>query len=151
MPSSLQGNLECKSNCKYVLHLEEKLQKTEIHYSNKCREFDSLKYKNSELRAKNTALREEFNMLLAKLRKEEKNAEKAAEFKSRAEELERRNRELEAELSKCNKEAGNVEDLKKELDEANSKIRKYEVRLNMDSRNSSKPTSTNAPERKVHV
>jgi hypothetical protein len=156
MADMLFGDFTCKENCKYVLYLEGKVRKAEEQHRNKCAAYDKLLYTNTDLRQKNTALRAENAELTKELNAERRNTENVSKYKSQIEELKREKNILEVDIRKYERQEELVAELRKTIEEKEktiealtSTVKKQEIRINMDSTNSSKPSSTNPPEKKI--
>ncbi len=148
MTEMLFGDIDCRKNCRYVAFYQEKADKAEERHKKKCREYDSLSYKNSDLRKQNTELKRKNDELEVRLRRAEKNAENVSKYKIRIKELEKEKRQLEAENRKYVKLEELSKKQKDEIEALTNEKKKLEIRLNMNSTNSSKPSSTDAPEHK---
>ena len=149
MAEILSGDIECRKTCKFVLYLQGKADKAEEQHRNKCDAYTKLLYKNADLRQQNTSLREENEKLLRKLKAAEKNAEDVSRYKSRIEELEKKVHDQEVDIRKYERQEETIAELRKTIEALTSTVKKQEIRINMDSTNSSKPSSTNPPEKKV--
>ena len=121
----------------------------------KCAAYDKVLYVNTDLRQTNTSLRRENAELLKELNAAYKNTEDVSKYKSQIEELKREKNYLEADIRKYERQEKLVAELRKTIEEKEktiealtSTVKKQEIRINMDSTNSSKPTSTNPPEKK---
>ncbi len=142
------GDNDCRNNCTYLAFLQEKADKADDKHKKKCNEFNKLQYQYTDLRKENSNLKKEVDALTDRLSKAEKNIEDVAEYKSKIEELERKNHDLEVDIRKYEKQKERIEEQKKTIEELTNEKKKLEIRLNMDSSNSSKPSSTNPPEKK---
>ena len=144
----VSGNYECRSSCKYVIHLSQKKKEVEEKHRKKCDAYTALTYKYADLKSENTELRGSIREFEKKLNASEKDAENVAEYKSKNEELEKQLHERDVYIRKLEKKAKLVDELKKKNEELTNIVKKQEIRINMDSSNSSKPSSTNPPEKK---
>ena len=144
----VSGNYECRFSCKYVIHLSLKKKEEEENHRKKCDAYVALTYKYADLRSENTELRGSIRELEKKLNASEKDAENVAEYKSKNAELKKKLHEQDVYIRKLEKKVELSEKYKKEIVDLTNKVKKQEIRLNMDSSNSSKPSSTNPPEKK---
>ena len=142
------GNYDCRFSCKYVLHFSQKKKEEEEKHRKKCEAYSALTYKCADLRAENSELRGRNKELEKRLNAAEKNAEKIEKYKSENEELKKENHEKDIEIRKLKKQLEQTEGYKKTIEELTNKVKKQEISLNMDSSNSSKPSSTDAPEKR---
>lgn len=148
MAGMLFGDINCRKNCKYVAFMDEKLTKTEELYKKKCKAYDKVLYVNTDLRKENTSLKKEVNELRKELKAGEKKDRDVSKYKSQNEELKKKNHEQEVLIRKLEKKGELIESYEKRIEELTNIVKKQEIRLNMDSSNSSKPSSTNPPEKK---
>lgn len=142
------GDINCRMNCKYVAFFQEKVDKTAGLYRKKSEAYNKVLYANTDLRKTISSLKKEIDVLSKQLKTALKNAEDVSRYKIRNEELERENHELEIEKRKYERQEELIEKYKKSIEELTSTVKKQAIRLNMNSSNSSMPSSTDAPEHK---
>ncbi len=148
MADTLFGDINCRKNCRYVAFYQEKADKADESHRKKNEAYNKVLYANTDLRKINSSLTKERDELSKQLKAALKNIEDVSKYKTRIEDLERENHELKAEKKKYEKQKGLAEKYKKTIEELTSTVKKQEIRLNMDSSNSSKPSSTDSPEKR---
>lgn len=148
MTDTLFGDINCRKNCRYVAFYQEKADKADEFYRKKSEAYNKVLYANTDLRKINSSLTKERDELSKQLKAALKNIEDVSKYKTRTENLERENHELKAEKKKHEKQEELIKKQKDEIEALTNEKKKLEIRLNMNSTNSSKPSSTDTPEHK---